>query len=291
MIKFRQFRVRSFSLEYFDLYWEIEPTQMDLQEWDFYVERSEVENGDWPVLAGPLVDQYYLRDNTVHARSETRTWFYRIRAVHRLEGWEVTSEVQDVFGPEDLIAAEIIRSQYVMFREHAGYACWVFNRRTFGQTCPSCYDPRLGKRTDEQCQVCWGTGFSGGYHRPVKFWGRLSRSDVEDLISLDDRRVPVYGSLDTSPSPDIRPHDLVIDAQNNRFVAVRVGGPTRLGVSVRQTLTLTKVERGSVEDLIPLNIDLAAEELRAPRNFTNPQNLDEARDVDLEQEVQPRHRY
>lgn len=291
MVKFRSLRVRSFSLEYFDLNWEIESTLEDTQDWAFYVQRSEAESGDWNDLAGPLFDQFFLRDNTVHTKSETRTWFYRIKAVHQIQGWEVYSETSDVFGPQSLPAAEIIRNEHVLFREHAGIACWLFARRTFGQRCPSCWDPRLQKRTDEQCEVCWGTGFSGGYHRPVKFWGRLTKTDMTDDVHTDDKRQPVYGQLELNPSPTAKPHDLIIDAQNGRYVVTSISETSLLGVTVRQILKMTKVEKGAIADAVPLLVDTATEELRAPRNFTNPQNLDAARDTDLETVLQVWHRY
>ena len=63
MLKVANIKVRSFSIEYLDLTWEIENTTEDIQEYSFYVERSEAEAGPWKTIAGPLIDKYFLRDN------------------------------------------------------------------------------------------------------------------------------------------------------------------------------------------------------------------------------------
>ena len=86
MISFREVKVVSFSLQYQDVYWEIENTNEDLQEYDFYVERGESELGPWTLVAGPLVDRFYLRDNNVPLLNANRELFYRVRAVNRIGG-------------------------------------------------------------------------------------------------------------------------------------------------------------------------------------------------------------
>lgn len=281
MISFRDIKVVSFSREYFDVYWEIAPTTDDLQEWQFFVERSEAGASGYEVLAGPLVDQFYLRDNSVHTRNESRTWFYRVRAYHPREGYELISGVADIGGPADLLAEEVIRVETIVWKEYAGTALWLFPRRTFGQKCPNCYDSVLGKSTMADCEVCWGTDYSGGYHRPVKTWGQVQPTALQDEHSVEDHRQPFGGSLTCPPSPTIRPGDLVITSNNSRFKVTAQNSTQRLGVDVRQIITLFKVEPGAVEDKIPLSVDAAVEEVRGSRNFTNPQNLEAAGDVDM----------
>ena len=281
MIAFQDMKVVSFSREYFDIYWEIEPTTDDLQEWQFFVERSEAEASGFEAVAGPLVDQFYLRDNSVHTRNEIRTWFYRVRALHPREGYEILSPVADIGGPADLLAEEVTRVQTVVWREYAGTAFWVFPRRTFGQRCPACFDEVLGKVSEANCEVCWGTGFSGGHHRPVKTWGQVQPTAIKEEVSVEDHRQPEAGQITCPPSPTIRPGDLVVTANNGRFLVTVQDSSQRLGVDVRQTITMHKVEPGAVEDKIPLNVDSAVEEVRGPRNFTNPHNLEDAHDVDM----------
>lgn len=281
MLAFSDFRVVSFTREFFDLHWEIEPTLDDIQEWEFYVDRSESEAGSWTEIAGPLIDQFFLRDNTVAAYNDIRTWFYRVRAHHVREGFDVVSDTADQGGPIDLMGAEVTRVETLVWKEHNGVALWVFPRRTFGQRCPSCYDDVLQKVTEADCELCWGTGFTGGYHRPIKTWGQVQPSEIRQHVSTEDHKQPITGNITCPPSPTIRPGDLIVDARNWRWVATAQDATTRLQVDVRQIVPVFKVEPGQIEDHVPLRVDAAVEELRGPRNFSNPQDLEAANSVDL----------
>jgi len=270
MIRFKNERVISFSIKYFDVYWEVSPTTEDLQEYEFYVERSESEEGPWQQIAGPLIDRYHVRDNNVPLRSHNRILFYRIKALHVLSGTELYSKVIDRAGKISLLAQEMIRREDVLFREFVGVQCWLFPRRTFGQRCPQCWDDVLQKRRQDQCPTCWGTGFSGGYHYPIGLWGQVDDAEQTEQVTMEDHRQVTYHTFRTGPSPAIKPMDLVVDHLNRRFRVFTVGGTTRLGVGVRQEVKMVIIERGAIEDSIPLKIDASSVRLVPEREFSNP---------------------
>lgn len=274
MIKLRQPRVVSFTRDRFDIYWEIEPTTEDVQEYEFYVERSESEAGSWDTIAGPLIDTYFVRDNTPLTISNNRLFFYRIRVRHAPSGREFFSDVIDRDRVPDLIAEEIIRREHLLFQEFAGVKCWVFPRRTFGQRCPQCWDDILGKRNQDQCVTCFNTGFSGGYHRPIEFWGQIDEPEAAEQLTMDDHRQVMYFVLRCPSSPFIKPGDLIIDHLNRRHRVVVVGGTRKGAAPVRQEIRLVEVQKGSIADKVPLRVDEGALLLQPPRNFTNPHNLE-----------------
>ena len=115
----------------------------------------------------------------------------------------------------------------------------------------------------------------------MKTWGQVQPTAIKEEVSVEDHRQPEAGQITCPPSPTIRPGDLVVTANNGRFLVTVQDSSQRLGVDVRQTITMHKVEPGAVEDKIPLNVDSAVEEVRGPRNFTNPHNLEDAHDVDM----------
>ncbi len=275
MIKFRNERVVSFSIDYLDVYWEIDPTTEDIQQYQFYVERSEAEAGPWDVIAGPLIDQYYIRDNAVHSiTTNARTLYYRIRAVHLPTSRVLYSATFDREGPANLVATEMIRLERVLFEEFSGVRCWLFPRRTFGQRCPSCYDSVLGKTIDTRCVTCWGTGFSGGYHYPTAIWAQVDASPESEQVSVEDHRRVQMAQMRCGPNPGIKPLDLIIDHQNRRYRVVEAGGTSLSGVSVRLELKLALIQKGSIEDKIPLKVDNAVTQLVPRRSFTNAHSLD-----------------
>lgn len=281
MIKFRNERVLSFELDYLEVMWEIEPTADDVQEYQFFVERSEAEAGPWLQIAGPMVDVYRFRDNsTPQITTNARSLFYRVKAKHSPSGKEIYSKVFDQEGEISLLAQEMVRLERVLFEEFVATKCWVFPRRTFGQKCPNCYDPVMEKIIDDQCPTCWNTGFSGGYHYPISFWAQIDSPEQTEQVTLEDHRRVLYFTLRCGPSPALKPLDLIIDHQNRRMRVVSVSGTSRLGVTVRQEVRLVQIQRGSIEDRIPLKVDVAKVKRFPEREFTNPHTL-EASEPDI----------
>lgn len=269
-------RVWSFSLDYLDIFWEIKSTTEDVQDYSFYVERSEAEAGPWDVISGRLIDTFYYRDAAIPAISVNRTLFYRIKVVHNVSKDTAYSLIIDRKGRPDAYASEIIKLENVMFSELTGVRAWVFPVKTFGQRCPSCWDDILQKRTTDSCRTCWGTGFSGGYHNPIQVWAQVDDPpESTEYISpmKDDHRQVNYLNVRMGPSPDVKPMDLIIDHLNRRMRVFSVGGTNRFGVTVRQEIKCLQVQKGSIEDLIPLNI-ASDTDLVPKRNFKVTSTLD-----------------
>ena len=58
----------------------------------------------------------------------------------------------------------------------------IFPVKTNGTRC-SCYDPVLKKRTKTHCDLCYDTGYLGGYYRPIKTRIGLSKESVQFTAS------------------------------------------------------------------------------------------------------------
>ena len=276
MISITGVRVTGFDRRYHDIDWTIAPTHDDLQEWEFFVERSEAEAGPWDIIAGPIIDRYYLRDNTTPQISNNRVLFYRVRAVNPSRGHEIVSPLADREGAPDLIAAEISSLENLMFTEFAGTRAWLFVRRTFGQRCPQCWDDELAKRLDDSCPTCFGAGFSGGYHYPIEFFAQFDKSPQTENVSTHDHHQQTLQSFRCPASPHITPLSLVINHKNQRLRVISVSSTQRLGVSVHQEVQAIQLQPGSIEDAITLKVDHRTLALTAGRNYTNPQNLESA---------------
>ena len=278
MLQIRNERVVSFSLNHYDVFWEIEPTTEDIQQYEFYVERSEAEAGPWDSIAGPLVDQYFIRDNSVHSiTTNARTLYYRIRCRHVPTERVIYSSTFDRVGAPNILATEMIRLERVLFEEFVGVRCWLFPRRTFGQRCPSCFDTVLGKTVEARCTTCWGTGFSGGYHYPTSFWAQIDAMAESEQVTVDDHRRVQMAQLRCGPSPGIKPLDLIVDHQNRRYRVVEAGGTSMSGSLVRAEIKMVLIQKGSIEDKIPLRVDTSTVVLVPPRNFQNAQTQSSSR--------------
>ena len=59
-------KIRSFSLDFLEVLWEIEDTVLDQLDFQLYVLRSESPMGPFDTIAGPFEDKYRFVDNTVN---------------------------------------------------------------------------------------------------------------------------------------------------------------------------------------------------------------------------------
>lgn len=274
MISVTNVRVVGFDRHYLDVYWEVPPTLSDIQEYEFTVQRSESEAGAFEDITGALKDTYFFRDYGVPPVSVNRVLFYRIKVRHAPSGEVVYSSVSSRRPPQDLIAREIVRLETLLFEEFAGTMGWLFPRRTFGQRCPQCWDDVLQKVVDDRCPVCFGTGFSGGYHRPIQFFVQVDESPTAERTSPPHHHQQKTFSIRSPASPFVKPLDLFIDNRNRRMRVLQVHGTHRLNTPVRQEFQAALVQPGSIEDAVPLEVDAATLEMYGWRNFTNPQNME-----------------
>lgn len=279
MLKITQFYARSFDLDHLDVFWEVDDFIGNVRQFDFYLYRSESSSGPWDLLAGPFKDQYYFRDVSPTLLHKWRTLYYKLKVV------DLATNEEAWFGPTsqlpepDLIALEITRQEDILFREHVGRRVWVFPVRTFGPKCV-CFDRVTGRRTKSNCLNCYDTGYLGGFLSPIECFVQI------DPNSNASQNTP-YGEHQNNPTtgrlisfPPLKPKDILIEAENIRWRVVKVTTTQRLRAVVRQEVELYELPRGDIEYKLPVNIeDLTALSPSAERNFTNPQHVDAASDL------------
>ena len=285
MLNVTRITVQSFDLDHLDIFWEIDRVagprrDEDLHEiynYQFFVLRSgDSAVGPYQVIAGPLRDQYLMRDTQVSLLHKWREYFYKIRVVHVPSG-----ETQE-FGPAasltpspDLVAAEIIRQEDVLFREFIGRKCWLFPKRTFGPLC-SCYDATLQRRTRSGHALCFDTGFLGGYMSPVEVYVQIDPHGK-------NRQSTSFGEMQQNDSagrmisfPPVSPGDIIVEAENRRWRVLGVTPTQRLRSTVRQELRLHEIPKGDIEFELPLSLSNVQNlQPSAERNYTNPQNIEQ----------------
>lgn len=281
MLEVVNFRVRSFDLNYLDLYWDLKPTREDIFDYRFYVERSDHEHSGYQQLAGPFTDEYHFRDTTLRGqRSQYREWFYRLRVTDVRRGGNPV-----YFPPQggvtlraeiDLTAAEMARNFQIRLEEFVGRQAWVFPIRTFGQIC-TCVDSVTMRKTVSMCTACYDTKWVGGYHRPIEVMIQvITPPEVTTMADLGEiQNINATGRL--SNYPEIHPRWLLVDSENRRW---RVGeGIRRVEKGrglVRQEFPIHAIPKTDVEYLLPLKLSDAEKQNLFPsptRLFTNPQDV------------------
>jgi hypothetical protein len=287
MINVTKVTVRSFDLDHLDVFWEIEnfssssgdATPHEIFDYEFFVLRSgDSAMGPFDTIAGPFRDRYMMRDVQVSLLHKWRQYYYKIRVVSRKTGESKDFGPAGNFSPgPDLIAAEIVRQEDVLFREHSGRKAYLFNRRTFGPRC-SCWDDTLQRRTRSGHLPCYDTGFLGGYMSPIEIHVQIDPpGKVKQATALGDIQ-PGDTAGRMICFPPVNPDDIIVEAENKRWKVMRVVPTERLRAIVRQEFVLHEIPKTDVEYELPVRVNLRDLEPSAARNYTNPQNIEKNED-------------
>ena len=114
----------------------------------------------------------------------------------------------------DWIWAESIRrNRWIL--EQGGERVKVFIRKWAGERCP-CWDEQY-KTSKEDCSVCRGTGYVGGYEGPYDIL--IAPPETERTVQLMD--MGLHLSYDwnswTGPYPLLNDRDFIVRQNNNRY--------------------------------------------------------------------------
>ncbi|NBS68776.1 hypothetical protein EBT31_07645 [bacterium] len=284
MIEVLGVRVGGYSMDYLAVSWSIVPTMEDLRDYVFVVERSESVGGPFVPVSPDLVDRYIFRDTSIPARSAFRRFHYRIRTAHVRTGENAHSAPATRTGDLPLDAVRMVELQQMHWQRVAGQAFLVYPARTFGQRCPQCYDGFTRRKTDSKCRVCYATGFSGGYHHPMLFWGELDSPAETDQVTVTTHLHTRNARIRMGPDPDMHPGDLVVTGDAVRYTVSGTSSPTRLARATLQNVDLIGVPLGAIQYDVPVRID-DFEDLRPKEPFMNRTCIDGNEDIAATLEV------
>ena len=285
MLDVTNIRVRSFDLNYLDVYWDIGACFEDVDQFEFYVLRADTEFGEYIRIAGPVLNKFHVRDNTLRgSKSFYHKLYYRVICKNRSTGEEKTfPEIGGIAlgAPLDLHGLEMARINNLKLKEFSGRKCWVFTRRRSGQRCRACYDEVSSRKTKSRCANCFDTSFVGGFYAPIEVYAKII-SPNETTLHADFGNVEVENTAALLGNyPEIFEGDVIVEAENIRW---RVGSTiTKFKKSraiIRQQAPVHRIPNGDIEFKLPINID--SEELKdlvatPERNLTNPQTIESAK--------------
>lgn len=280
MLNVSNIRVRSFDIDYLDVFWDIEPTYEDVLKYAFVIEKSYSEFGPFFDLTGEFRDKYRVRDNTVRSQHSYYTnHFYRVR-VKNLETDETAIFPSHgggvkVAAEPDLIALEMARIERLRLKEHKGRKVWIFPRKRFGQRC-SCYDRVTKRKLRSSCVTCYDTGWVGGYDSPMETY-------VQIYTPPKNTRKTQLGEINVenavaklSSYPELEEGWVIIEQENIRWrVGSQINVVRKSRATVRQEFNLKRIETGDIEYSLPINVSNIDLLVATPmRNYTNPHDLE-----------------
>jgi len=279
MLTVTNIRVRSLSIDYLDVYWDIQPIYDDILDYEFVVEKSQAQYGPFQDLTGAFRNKFHVRDNTVRGQRGFYNYsYYRVRVTHLPTGdtrtFPETGEGVRLEASPDLAAMEMARIENLKLKEFKGRQIWMFPRKRFGQHC-TCYDRVTRRQTRSQCQSCYDTGWVGGYDSPLQVWAQIISTDEMTVRGDHGEHTQENSVCKLANFPEAFEGWIIVEGENVRW---RVGSTLRKfrkgRALTRQEIPIHRVNQSDIEFALPLNVgNIEDIEVRPPRNLTNPQTL------------------
>lgn len=268
-------RVTSLDIDFHEVSWLLSPTSVDILDYTFTVLRSESPEGPWDALTPPFEDRYSFIDNVIQVTHRWREYQYLVRVTEKLTG-----DCKD-FGPvahepePDIVATELRRHIRILMQEFAGRRCIVLPIRTFGQRCPDCYNKALKKSIKSGCLTCYDTTFVRGYMHPIEAYIQVDPSSKSTQHGNTGTTQQDNTTLRMGYYPQLKPDDLVIEAENVRWRVVTQTQTEHSRAAVHQEVQVHRIPEKDIEFAIPVHFSDALKNLYITpvRNFTNPSNF------------------
>lgn len=199
----------------------------------FTIQRALSAPQGW-VDIGTVVNDDTFIDTDMVLRNRQDEYFYRIQRTDD-QGIVTVSPSTSTFGEIDRetygrACCILMKESQIMRRR--GTEILILRQRLEDKPCPRCVDPDTGQREGTTlCDTCYGTGFAGGYHKPIKSW---MREGVAGAKAVKDD--PGGGGSDDTTEVGVRllgipaliKGDLIIDPKQDRRFLVQSLTPFHL---------------------------------------------------------------
>lgn len=228
----------------------------------FTLERAGGPEGPFTVVARNLAGFHFYDKHYEATSSATespaplalqKNLYYAVSAT---AGGIVARDVQPVGDQlptrQFLLRKKIQRDIVIGFKIGSGIPMQILTRRRWGTRCPVCFDKLTKTVTNSKCTSCYGTGYTGGYHDPVRIQGRKGTTNVQ--VSMSPQGQAEVNQIDFTmlDYPLVATDDVFVEVRTGRRYVVKHVTRTELrGVPVHQKLVLSELARDSVEYLIP----------------------------------------
>lgn len=215
------------------------------------VYRSYVENDGYDLVATvPATDLVY-RDTSVNLSDRWRIPFYKLEILDGVGNTRMSAPHR-VSGEQLAPGIDLIRATITLLKL-GGNPILVYQKKfDTGDRCSNCWDPKLRQVTISNCEVCYNTGFTSGYHAPVLTLAIIV-PEVKVDIPGDTTRQQSSTESTMSNYPLMRPRDLIYEINTGRrfrVVAVRTAEKHRM--LINQTMQLEVLNPSDIEHRLPV---------------------------------------
>lgn len=272
-----RFRARSLEVGRVELTWEAYNSYADPRNFTMQIWRSESPEGPFDPISPAFEDRYSFVDAAAPYGDFFRKLWYRLRVTHKSSKIVTDYPPVSVEAEAGLVAQAVRKQQMTALTQVMGRQVWLFQKRTFGMRCPSCYDPKLRQKTRSMCLTCFDAGFLRGYLDPVEIWAQIDPAIKQVQLLEMQKSQGTFTSGRTGYYPSVKPGDVIVEAENKRWRVVKVSQSEHLRATVHQELdVLYQIQEGDIEYKLPINLAEPLRDLQPSpgRMFTLPSDLE-----------------
>jgi hypothetical protein len=164
----------------------------------------------------------------------------------------------------------IKRNQWIL--DQGGERVKLFIRRVTGNKCDCVWDPRLeaySKQPLNNCLMCYGTGWIGGYEGPYNLIVGPDDTDRRVTQTPNGRRLEHAYEVWIGPSPMTSQRDFIVKQNGERYSIGPVRRTQVRGRTLQQTFQIGYLDTGDIRYSVPMS---ALERLPWPQTrYTSPQ--------------------
>jgi len=234
------------------LRWALNPHDWPQTDLVFVIFRSQSPQGPWEEVGFVEEGVWVYTDFAIYSPAVLRNFYYIVRCASRAGKGYVDSTWVNAQPEQDNVATEMIRKKMVFLYTRGGSQAAVLCAKTWGSACSRCYNYEKMQATDPDCPNCFGTGYTGGYVKPVYVPAIINpprKSVVAAGLVYSPRNI--YAEIGYMPLTN--EGDLFVDVkQNVRYTVKEVQPYSHRLVTVSQTLVLNRLEENDNVYSIPV---------------------------------------
>lgn len=257
-IRFANISVMILSIEHVSrvlIRWKLEPTNQDLRNLRFHVDRGESPSAFEQITAtgiSPQMMPEYV-DYTANLFDMNKVYYYRVRAVElATDGVTVLQSFNSIEttwdGDLDYVGLFVVEEHMFEARWIDGVPAMIYRKIHDGVYCPQCWDNILKRVTQSNCTTCYSTGRFGGYYPPIDAWMKFEPDPKVEMVADWGKKQSSQTDILFTNYPLLSPDDIIVEVKPNRFWKVEnVRYPEKNRTILLQMARLNAVNLTDVE--------------------------------------------
>jgi len=207
----------------FSFEWEVDRAYSGTAAPVFTVQRGETHDGPWEDISPELSNVYAWSSSGRFVVPKDPVLYFRVEmtAGERKYYSSVIQPYGVINKREFLLIRNIRRQELLQMRQMTGVQGCFYSKAVFGPTCTSCTDLVGGDSYSTNCDVCFGTGKSPGYHGPYCCWFVASPSQrAKGVPQGPNVREDYSFQFRLVGTPPLKKDDIIVDKAQSKLYYV-----------------------------------------------------------------------